>query len=387
MKSMHMFRLALMGAGLVWFGLTSEMAAQARDETPKAKPPATAPTRLETLAAPKLDILTDAPEDGKSTKEEIEQTLRTEMGEGAQGDNKKFSIKTADDITGLAVGDLYKNEDTVYKVFFVRPKGAKGGTFGMTRIMGLSDPQRRWVRISGNGPVRLSSSLSLLDLYLQGGPFLHPIALLFVCMVILTVNGVIIYRRKRICPEVFVLAAGEALAAGDLETFEALAKSNRGLLAAMCRAMMSDYATTTVQEMRTTTEGVAMAHVNRLRIPIRALNLIAVAAPLLGLLGTIIGMVIVFEGVAGTSGAGKASILAAGIRVKLFSTASALIVAIPSLFIFFIFNQRLNMLVAECNNIAERFVQQLSRRKPKAAGDFHLHEADADAPESAQVDY
>jgi biopolymer transport protein ExbB len=219
---------------------------------------------------------------------------------------------------------------------------------------------------------------------LQGGPFLHPIALLFMCMVVLTVNGVLIYRRKRICPDDYVLAAENALAAGDLKKFEELAQSNRGLLASMCRAMMNRFDTTTVDEMRTTTEGIAMAHVQRLRIPVRALNLIAVAAPLLGLLGTIIGMVIVFEGVAGTTGAAKASILASGIRVKLFSTATALLVAIPALFLYFIFNQRLTLLITECNNIAERFVQQLSRHKPKVAGEGHGRRSSGGASQASE---
>ncbi|MEI6210171.1 MAG: MotA/TolQ/ExbB proton channel family protein [bacterium] len=368
---MHMYRLLVVSAGFAWLGLTTSAWAQAKPPATAAAPaPASAPApaaRVETLSG--LDIKNDAAEGGKGSKEEIEQNLRTEMGENAVGDNKQFTIHTADTLKDLAVGDLYKNEDTVFKIAQVQAKVPKGGTFVATRLMGMSEPQRRWVRISGKGPTRISSSVSLFDLYLQGGMFLHPIAFLFVVMVVLTVNGVLIYRRQRVCPDEYVVAAEEALLAGDLKKFEDLANTNTGLLAAMSRAMMIRFDSTSIDEMRSLTEGVATAHVYRMRIPIRALNLIAVAAPLLGLLGTIIGMVIVFEGVAGTSGAAKASVLASGIRVKLFSTATALIVAIPSLFIFFIFNQRLNLLIADCNNIAERFVQLLSRHKPKQAGE------------------
>jgi hypothetical protein len=107
------------------------------------------------------------------------------------------------------------------------------------RILGQSDPQRRWVRLSGSGPVRLSSVLSLLDLYIQGGPFLHPIAVLFAIMVILAVNGLFIYRRGRICPDDFAAAAEQALVRKDLAGFEALAKKTKGLLPVMCRAMMA----------------------------------------------------------------------------------------------------------------------------------------------------
>jgi biopolymer transport protein ExbB len=346
-------------AGIAWLGVVGGALAQENKDAPK---PAAAPPAV---AAPKLDLLNDTPEAGKGTKEEIEQMIRTEMGENAAGDNKMFTIQTDDDLTGMEEGDLYKNEDTVFKVAKVMPKGAKGGAFTARRIAGLSDPQRRWVRLSGSGPARLSSSITVLDLYKQGGVFLHPIAVLFVLMVILTVNCGILYRRARICPDEYVVAADEALQAGNIAKFEELARSRQGLLAAMSRAMMINFKTTSVDEMRAITEGAAASHVYRLRIPARALNLIAVAAPLLGLLGTIVGMVIVFEGVAGSTAAGKASVLASGIRVKLFSTASALIVAIPSLFIFFFFSQRLNLLVAECNNVAERFIQMLSRHKPR----------------------
>ena len=382
MKSRFMCQVAVLVAGTVWFGTLGGATAQEKKDAPK--PAAVSPAAP---AAPKLDLLDEKPEGGKGTKEEIEQMIRAEMGENANGDDKPFTVRTGDELTGMAEGDLYKNEDTVFKVVKVMPKGAKGGTFVAKRIAGLSDPQRRWIRLSGSGPTRVSSTLTLIDLYKQGGPFLHPIAVLFVVMVVLTVNAILIYRRSRICPDDYVVAAQDALAAGDVKKFEDLANSRQGLLAAMCRAMMVNFKTTTVEEMRAATEGAAAAHVYRLRIPVRTLNLIAVAAPLLGLLGTIVGMVIVFEGVAGATGAAKASVLAAGIRVKLFSTASALIVAIPSLFIYFFFSQKLNLLVAECNNVGERFVQMLSRLKPRemrASGERAARRG-ADAEESSEI--
>lgn len=376
MKSMCMRRWGAAGVVLAWLGLLGGVPAQLMAQEAKPKPAEVAPPKMENL-----DILNDVTTTDNGTPEAIEAAYRLEKGENSEGDKKPFTIQTRDDLKGMKVGDLYKNEDTLFKVTAVHPK-AKGGSFEVSRIVGMSDPQRRWIRLAGAGPTVVSSTLSLFDLYLQGGIFLHPIAFLFVVMVVLTVNGAMVYRRKRLFPEEYVAAAENALVAGDLKKFEELAKSNSGLLATMCRAMMTRFDTSTVEEMRMTTEGAAMAYIYRLRVPIRAMNLIAVAAPLLGLLGTIIGMVIVFEGVAGSSGAAKASVLASGIRVKLFSTASALIVAIPALFIFFIFNQKLNLLVAECNNIAERFSQLLSRLKPKTAGESKIRRAGGGAEAS-----
>jgi biopolymer transport protein ExbB len=295
------------------------------------------------------------------SKEEIEELLRGEGGKG--GDQKKFVVATKDDISLLEVGDIYKNEDTAYKIIEIKDKGAKGGHFVAQRISGMSDPQRRWMRISGSGPASIVTSITLLDLYKQGGIFLHPIAALFVVLVILSINGLFIYRRKVHCAPEFVSAAEGALRKGDLKAFEDLANANKGLMPFICRAMMDNFETSSMEETRLRVEAATVTQIGRLRVPIRAMNLIAVAAPLLGLLGTIIGMVLVFEGVAGASGAAKASILAAGIRVKLFSTATALMVAIPALFIYFGFSQKLNNIIGECEMINERFLHLLGRQK------------------------
>jgi biopolymer transport protein ExbB len=114
---------------------------------------------------------------------------------------------------------------------------------------------------------------------------------------------------------------------------------------------------------------VAGAQITRLRVPIKLLNFFAVCAPLMGLAGTIYGMIIVFEGIAGASEASRASLLAAGIRLKLLCTLFALMVAIPSLLLYFVFNSRLSTLVAECELATERLMHKimLIKRKQEAS--------------------
>lgn len=308
------------------------------------------------------DMLPSGDKADGGNQEEAEKILRGDLGQKA-GDLKTFEIRTETDITTLQVGDLYKNEETAYKIVGVKQKSAKGGLFTAQRIAGQSDPARRWLLVSGAGPKTIITRTTLLDLYLQGGPFLHPIAFLFVVLVILCANGCLIYRRKAQCPVDFVAAAEAALRKGDLGQFEELSTGAKGLMPFICRHMAHDFNDGSLADVRSRVEVATGAHINRLRIPIRAMNLIAVAAPLLGLLGTIVGMVLVFEGVAGTSGAAKASLLAAGIRVKLFSTATALMVAIPALFAYFIFNQKFGLVVGECELIHERFMSLLAKIK------------------------
>lgn len=348
----------------------------------KPKPAAVAPAKADPVLE---DAVPGVGKDELGSKEDVEKMLRGDLGERA-GDQKKFDIRTDDDITALRVGDLYKNEEAAYKIVAIKKQTAKGGEFTAERIAGQSDPQRRWILVSAKektAPKVIITHVSLLDLYLQGGPFLHPIALLFVAMIILTVNGLLIYRRKTQCDPAFAASAEAALVKGDISQFDELARNNKGLLPFICRHMTLDFDASTMAEIRSQVSVASAAQISRLRIPVRALNLISVAAPLLGLLGTIIGMVIVFEGVAGTSGAAKASILAAGIRVKLFSTATALMVAIPSLFLYFGFNQKLGVIIDECELIHERFLTLLARIKRARGEDVEEEEAPKGKPNRA----
>lgn len=131
--------------------------------------------------------------------------------------------------------------------------------------------------------------------------------------------------------------------------------------------MADRFEDSTPEEIKARAEIAAGGLIGKLRVPTKALNLIAAAAPLLGLLGTIVGMVIVFEAVASATGAAKAQALAAGIRVKLFCTAMALSVAIPALFLYFLFNQKLSDLISQCEALSESFLHQLTLLKRKSA--------------------
>lgn len=85
----------------------------------------------------------------------------------------------------------------------------------------------------------------------------------------------------------------------------------------------------------------------RLYRKIEYLSLIGNIAPMLGLLGTVIGMIFAFREVAATQGAARAADLAEGIYLALVTTVEGLIVAIPALAAFAIFRNRVDQLVAE----------------------------------------
>lgn len=107
--------------------------------------------------------------------------------------------------------------------------------------------------------------------------------------------------------------------------------------------------------------GRAVAH--RLEKYLGALATIASAAPLLGLLGTVIGMIEIFGSQAGTGamGTGNPGQLAHGISIALYNTAFGLIVAIPALIFWKYFRARVDAYLLQLEISSEQFVRHLNR--------------------------
>lgn len=96
------------------------------------------------------------------------------------------------------------------------------------------------------------------------------------------------------------------------------------------------------------------------------LSVIGNLAPMLGLLGTVAGMIIAFREVAlsqGTAGAGQ---LASGIYSALVTTVAGLLIAIPSLGAFAIFRNRIDELISEMASSAQSVFAPIRRRLPNA---------------------
>ena len=104
----------------------------------------------------------------------------------------------------------------------------------------------------------------------------------------------------------------------------------------------------------------------RLFRKIEYLSVIGNIAPMVGLLGTVTGMIFAFQEVAETQGAVRAAQLAEGIYTALVTTVGGLLVAIPSLAAFAVFRNRVDQLVAETAYLAQHLVTPLKAdRSPR----------------------
>ena len=117
-------------------------------------------------------------------------------------------------------------------------------------------------------------------------------------------------------------------------------------------------------DLRATLEGAGRSVAHRLEKYLSALATIASAAPLLGLFGTVIGMIEIFgsqgSGGLGAVGAGNPAQLAHGISVALYNTAFGLIIAVPSLIFWRYFRGRVDEYLLTLELASERFVRHLA---------------------------
>jgi biopolymer transport protein ExbB len=112
-------------------------------------------------------------------------------------------------------------------------------------------------------------------------------------------------------------------------------------------------------DLRAAMEGTGRAVAHRLEKYLSALATIASAAPLLGLLGTVIGMIEIFGSQA--VGAGNPAQLAHGISVALYNTAFGLIVAIPALIFWRYFRSRVDAYLLTLELSSEAFLRHLTQ--------------------------
>jgi biopolymer transport protein ExbB len=117
------------------------------------------------------------------------------------------------------------------------------------------------------------------------------------------------------------------------------------------------------EHMKEQIEDVGRHVVHDMERYLNTLGTIASITPLLGLLGTVIGMIDVFA-VITTQGIGDAGVLAGGISKALITTAAGLTVAIPSLMFYRYFRGRVDELVVTMEQEALKMVEALHTADP-----------------------
>ena len=182
--------------------------------------------------------------------------------------------------------------------------------------------------------------------------WLVPFLLASIISVWFTIERVVVLRRTRVIPPEFVDPFMNAIQHGiSPEVALEKCESNDSSIAAIFGHGVRKWGRSSVEVEQAMIDG-GERQVVQLRRHLRVLNGVATVTPLLGLLGTVIGMIQAFNDIASAGAMGKADQLAAGIAVALLTTAFGLAIAIPSLIMYMYLSGRVESLVIEMDELA-----------------------------------
>lgn len=202
-----------------------------------------------------------------------------------------------------------------------------------------------------------------MEFAMSGGWLMLPIAICSMVWVTYFVERLLAMRRLRVVPVPFTTLLAESLAAAplDLGDIERLCAAHPSSAATILGAALESLEAPRA-ELEEAVNHVAQREIHGLRRNVRLFAVIAAVAPLLGLLGTVTGMIRAFREVA-IQGLGSGQALAPGIYQALVTTAGGLLVAIPALLTYHWFMGRVDQYVRELDDMVVEFVQTYRRQR------------------------
>jgi biopolymer transport protein ExbB len=211
-------------------------------------------------------------------------------------------------------------------------------------------------------------AINIFSLAVAGGIFMIPIAAMSLLAVTIAIERALALRRSRVLPRGLVTELGEMSSwAGGIDAQRAhricLQFPSAG--ANVVRAMINRVGRP-LAEIESAAATASQREADKLYANVRWLNLAASLSTMLGLIGTIQGMIMAFHRLTFLDAtADRTTMLAAGIYTALVTTFAGLAVAIPALFASHYFEGRILGLFHEIEDLVQNLVPQLSRAESR----------------------
>jgi biopolymer transport protein ExbB len=215
------------------------------------------------------------------------------------------------------------------------------------------------------GLVGGGEDITLLDLLWKTGWFIYPLGAFSIWAVYLILANLFVLSEGRLVPSRVAARVQDLLAAGNLEAVEDIVKRRSDLLSLMVQAGLSK-AGRDPGLIETSMEGSISREIASLHNRIRRLADIGNLAPMLGLLGTVWGMVGVFKEISIDSNAMVAnwsSALADGVALAMLTTVLGLVIGIPSLFFYYIYRSKMAKVVGRLEALGTDLADLLSSQR------------------------
>lgn len=201
----------------------------------------------------------------------------------------------------------------------------------------------------------LDEEMTMFELIMKGGVVGGLIILLSCVALGLVIDYAITIRRAKLAPVADIATFKDLVEKKDFTRIKEVAETNPTFLSDVLTAGL-DEINLGYPAMIKAMEDTAEARTARQARRIEHLNVIGNISPMMGLLGTVIGMLRCFNEISQVSGSIDPKQLAAGIFEALVTTCLGLIVAIPTLYFYAIFRNRLDELGGEASVAAEQII-------------------------------
>ena len=248
------------------------------------------------------------------------------------------------------------------------PAGASQSQIGLAPESLDSAALEEGVAFNPDSPTQsIAVTRSVLALMGGAGPMLFPILGCSVLLLMFVFERAISLRKRRVIPKHFVKLFLSELDEGQLKPEEALqlCEENRSPVSEVFAAAVKKWNRPAVEvEQAVLDAGERVA--NGLRRYLRLFNGIATLSPLLGLLGTVLGMISAFNAIASSDAMGRPELLAEGISQALLTTAGGLTVAIPAFIAYMYFTGRVDRLIIEIDRLGQEVVNAIASDAWKA---------------------
>jgi biopolymer transport protein ExbB len=202
---------------------------------------------------------------------------------------------------------------------------------------------------------------SLMRILQDGGVLMYPILLCSIISLVFLFERTISLRRGRVIPDPFVKRFLHQLREGQLDREQALAlcEENGSPVAQVFAGAVRKWGRPGVEvEQALIDAGERVT--NELRRYLRVFNGVSTVSPLLGLLGTVFGMIEAFNAIATSKALGRPELLASGISEALLTTAFGLAVAIPALIFYWLFVSIVDRRIIEIDSLGQELVRLIS---------------------------
>ena len=209
-------------------------------------------------------------------------------------------------------------------------------------------------------------SISFWNVIASGGIIGTIILIMSLIAVSFVIEHFISIRRERLLPQALIGQLTESLNSKDFDRAAELCRTDNSYLAEIVGAGLTQIgAMFGFFDMQNAMQEASEREISKLHRKLEYLTFIASSAPMMGLLGTVTGMIAAFNQIAQTEGAARPSQLAGGISEALVTTCLGLVVAIPTMFFVSLFRNRIQSYVAQTEVEVEKLMGQFRKQTAK----------------------